>query len=247
MLNLKRRCLFCYSDSTCLKRTPGNEARAFLKAVQSSRLCSDKMLNGNQELRTVMHLSSHSCVRVQQVTKAAQCVSFHWERGVVRPRTRQKYTNTGNLLSNNSQPVSIHTRTEKPGSKCFVSPKGSCTKHLPPSHSLAFRLWIKLWQDYFSHSWTTTGWNLGNWKKMVGATWSLARWKRVMLWEWEPPQGGGGGWGGQGQNSHPLLFYVFCIHAWMHYAFKGHYTKQQRQGPMYIFTNSSCLLALTNM
>lgn len=69
-----------------------------------------------------MHLNSYSCVRVQQVTKAAQCVSLHWERGVVRPRRKKKYTNTGNLPCNNSQPVSIHTRTEKLAQSTLLAP-----------------------------------------------------------------------------------------------------------------------------
>lgn len=50
--------------------------------------------------------------------------------GILRPHRGQKATSTGHLLCNSSWDVSIHTGTEKSGSKCFISPRSSCSNRL---------------------------------------------------------------------------------------------------------------------
>lgn len=50
--------------------------------------------------------------------------------GILRPHRGQKATNTGHLLHNSSWDVSIHRETGKPGSRCFISPRSSCSNHL---------------------------------------------------------------------------------------------------------------------
>lgn len=121
----------------CLQQILGNEACAFLKALQHPGTCSANVPSAEDsdalELLPPVNILSKT-LRLQNVSLSPL------RYGILRPHRGQKATNTGHLLCNSSHNVSIHTGIGKPGSKCFISPRSSCSNHLLCRSFLSLRV-----------------------------------------------------------------------------------------------------------